>query len=205
MPKSTGQQPAASSQPSLAFFCFFFLLLCRPPSLPDSPRCSRTCSLTTHCLSECWRWHELSPKSPSGARRSWRLPPHRLRPNSCRHCCARHFAATLKVRELAHVSGSHPQRNPGEECWERWECSGCWLTFALGWGPLSPNGRADVTPCFLDSMIDVVSLGLILTGAIQLYLYSRKKAFPVPKDWHYWTKLVRLFQAALFRGLFLFS
>ncbi|TGZ81048.1 ABC transporter family protein [Ascodesmis nigricans] len=59
-----------------------------------------------------------------------------------------------------------------------------------GWGPLSPNGRADVTPCFLDSMIDVVSVALVITGAIQLYLYSRKKVYPVSKNWHYWTKLL---------------
>ncbi|KAI5790168.1 P-loop containing nucleoside triphosphate hydrolase protein [Geopyxis carbonaria] len=58
-----------------------------------------------------------------------------------------------------------------------------------GWGPLSP-GRADFTPCFMDATIDVINVGLIVTGAIQLYILQRRKEYPVAKNWHYWLKLI---------------
>ncbi|CUS10944.1 unnamed protein product [Tuber aestivum] len=59
-----------------------------------------------------------------------------------------------------------------------------------GWGPISPNGRSDFTPCFLDSMIDGVSLGVIFFGALQVYWLSRQKPVGSVRDWSYTLKLV---------------
>ena len=58
-----------------------------------------------------------------------------------------------------------------------------------GWGPVS-DYRWDLTPCFLDVWILVVSLWGILggLGAI-LYLYKKSQAQPVKQDWHFYTKL----------------
>jgi hypothetical protein len=62
--------------------------------------------------------------------------------------------------------------------------------FCSGWGPISSHGRADFTPCFVDATVDIVSIGFILLGTIELYFLSRLRSYPVPKDWHYVLKLV---------------
>lgn len=60
-----------------------------------------------------------------------------------------------------------------------------------GWGPQSPI-RFDLTPCFLDSLIFLLGVSSILgtTGAL-IYLLRKKSALPVPKNWHFYAKLVR--------------
>ena len=59
-----------------------------------------------------------------------------------------------------------------------------------GWGPLSPF-RYDFTPCFLDVWIFAVALvfGLLLGSAAAVYLLRRKSSAPVPRNWHFFTKL----------------
>ncbi|RPB07610.1 hypothetical protein P167DRAFT_495580 [Morchella conica CCBAS932] len=70
-----------------------------------------------------------------------------------------------------------------------------------GWGPLSPTGRSDFTPCFLDATIDFVSLAIIVLGSFQIFWLSRKKAYPSEngednwwyiggKNLGYWSKLI---------------
>ncbi|KAI5849407.1 P-loop containing nucleoside triphosphate hydrolase protein [Morchella snyderi] len=70
-----------------------------------------------------------------------------------------------------------------------------------GWGPLSPAGRSDFTPCFLDATIDFVSLAVIVLGSFQIFWLSRKKAYPSEnrenswwyiggKNLGYWSKLI---------------
>ena len=59
-----------------------------------------------------------------------------------------------------------------------------------GWGPISPH-RYDFTPCFLDVWISSVAVwGVVLGAAAVWWLLRKKTAAPVPKDWHFYTKLV---------------
>lgn len=61
-----------------------------------------------------------------------------------------------------------------------------------GWGPISLQFY-DFTPCFRDVPVAVVSVFGIITGSITLWLLLKGKSKqPTPKDWHYYTKLVRL-------------
>ena len=65
-----------------------------------------------------------------------------------------------------------------------------------GWGPISPS-RYDFTPCFLDVWISSVAVWGIFPGAAAIWWFLWKtKAAPVPKDWHFYTKLAII--AALF-------
>ncbi|EXJ79949.1 hypothetical protein A1O3_08235 [Capronia epimyces CBS 606.96] len=58
-----------------------------------------------------------------------------------------------------------------------------------GWGPVS-SSRWDLTPCFLDIWIVGVSLWGVLFGAGALwYLFTKRIAQEVPKNWHFYTKL----------------
>jgi len=61
-----------------------------------------------------------------------------------------------------------------------------------GWGPLSPI-RYDFTPCFIDVWIASVAAFGLFAGSIALAWLIRKKT-PIyqGKDWHFWTKQVRL-------------
>ncbi|OAP61199.1 hypothetical protein AYL99_03400 [Fonsecaea erecta] len=60
---------------------------------------------------------------------------------------------------------------------------------AEGWGPVS-SLRWDLTPCFLDIWIVGVALWGILFGAGALwYLFTKRIAQDVPKNWHFYTKL----------------
>jgi hypothetical protein len=63
-----------------------------------------------------------------------------------------------------------------------------------GWGPLSPN-RYDFTPCFLDVWISsVAAFGILFGSGAVWWLLKRNTAQPVPKNWHFYTKLVSLEQ-----------
>ena len=58
-----------------------------------------------------------------------------------------------------------------------------------GWGPVS-NLRWDLTPCFLDVWIIGVALWGVLIGAGALwYLFKKRIAQDVPKNWHFHAKL----------------
>ncbi|KAI5365489.1 putative AAA+ ATPase domain, ABC transporter type 1, transmembrane domain-containing protein [Septoria linicola] len=58
-----------------------------------------------------------------------------------------------------------------------------------GWGPLSPY-RYDLTPCFLDMWILVVSAWGIFAGLAALWwLYKKTTEQPVAKNWHFYAKL----------------
>ena len=58
-----------------------------------------------------------------------------------------------------------------------------------GWGPISPY-RYDFTPCFLDVWITSVAVWGIFPGAAAIWWFLRKRrAAPVPKDWHFYAKL----------------
>lgn len=58
-----------------------------------------------------------------------------------------------------------------------------------GWGPLSPD-RWDLTPCFLDVWVAVVSVWGILGGLGAIYyLYKKFEAQSVKKNWHFYAKL----------------
>ena len=60
-----------------------------------------------------------------------------------------------------------------------------------GWGPIS-SIRYDFTPCFLDIYVLFVAVWGIVMGAGALwYLFHKKSAQPVQKNWHFYTKLVR--------------
>jgi hypothetical protein len=61
---------------------------------------------------------------------------------------------------------------------------------AEGWGPLNPS-RYDFTPCFLDVwVLSVAAFGVLFgTGAVW-YLLKWRTPQPVPKNWHYYLKLV---------------
>ncbi|RPB26840.1 putative ABC metal ion transporter [Terfezia boudieri ATCC MYA-4762] len=58
-----------------------------------------------------------------------------------------------------------------------------------GWGPISRD-KEDFTPCFADLTVDIVSLGLILLGSLNLASLLKQTAYPVPQNWHYYLKLV---------------
>ncbi|OAL22550.1 hypothetical protein AYO22_07108 [Fonsecaea multimorphosa] len=63
---------------------------------------------------------------------------------------------------------------------------------AEGWGPVS-SLRWDLTPCFLDVWIVGVALWGVLFGAGALwYLFTKRIAQDVPKNWHFYTKLTVL-------------
>ncbi|KIW76027.1 hypothetical protein Z517_10772 [Fonsecaea pedrosoi CBS 271.37] len=63
---------------------------------------------------------------------------------------------------------------------------------AEGWGPVS-SLRWDLTPCFLDVWILGVALWGVLFGAGALwYLFTKRIAQDVPKNWHFHTKLAVL-------------
>ena len=58
-----------------------------------------------------------------------------------------------------------------------------------GWGPISEL-RWDLTPCFLDVWIVGVTVWGVLFGAGALvYLFKKRVAQDVPKDWHFYAKL----------------
>ncbi|KIW71014.1 hypothetical protein PV04_03236 [Phialophora macrospora] len=58
-----------------------------------------------------------------------------------------------------------------------------------GWGPVS-SLRWDLTPCFLDVWLIGVALWGILFGTGALwYLFKKRIAQDVPKNWHFYTKL----------------
>lgn len=60
---------------------------------------------------------------------------------------------------------------------------------AEGWGPVSTI-RWDFTPCFLDVWIIGVAVWGVLFGAGALwYLFWKRTAQEVPKNWHFYTKL----------------
>ena len=59
-----------------------------------------------------------------------------------------------------------------------------------GWGPLSPT-RYDFTPCFLDVWVSsVAAFGIVFGLGAIWWLLRRNAAQPVPKNWHFYTKLV---------------
>jgi ATP-binding cassette subfamily C (CFTR/MRP) protein 1 len=59
-----------------------------------------------------------------------------------------------------------------------------------GWGPLSPV-RFDFTPCFLDVWVLLVAAWGLLMGAGAIWFLLKKRiAQPVPKNWHFYAKLV---------------
>ena len=60
-----------------------------------------------------------------------------------------------------------------------------------GWGPMS-RYRWDFTPCFLDVWIFVVTgvFGVLMGSAAIYYLLRKKAPAPVPKNWHFYAKLV---------------
>ncbi len=65
-----------------------------------------------------------------------------------------------------------------------------WCGNAEGWGPLSCL-RFDFTPCFLDVWICLVSLfGIVFGGSAIWWLLKRSKPRSVPRDWHFYAKLV---------------
>ena len=58
-----------------------------------------------------------------------------------------------------------------------------------GWGPVS-SLRWDLTPCFLDVWIVGVALWGLLFGIGALwYLFKKRIAQDVPKNWHFHAKL----------------
>lgn len=60
---------------------------------------------------------------------------------------------------------------------------------AEGWGPMSPI-RFDFTPCFLDVWICVVSAWGLLGGLGAIwYLYKKRNAEAVKKNWHFYAKM----------------
>ena len=61
-----------------------------------------------------------------------------------------------------------------------------------GWGPVSLL-RWDFTPCFLDLWIIGVALwGLIFGAGALWYLFTKRSAQEVPKNWHFYAKLYLL-------------
>ncbi|KKY22663.1 putative abc metal ion transporter [Phaeomoniella chlamydospora] len=59
-----------------------------------------------------------------------------------------------------------------------------------GWGPISAI-RYDFTPCFLDVYVLVVAAWGIVGGGLALwFLFSRRTAQAVKKDWHFYLKLL---------------
>lgn len=59
-----------------------------------------------------------------------------------------------------------------------------------GWGPISRD-RYDLTPCFLDVTVAAVGgFGIVFGAGALWWLLSRRKAQEVPRNWHFWAKLV---------------
>lgn len=58
-----------------------------------------------------------------------------------------------------------------------------------GWGPVS-SIRWDLTPCFLDIwIVGVAAWGVIFGIGALWYLFAKRIAQDVPKNWHFYTKL----------------
>lgn len=63
-------------------------------------------------------------------------------------------------------------------------------TDSEGWGPFSPSSF-DLTPCFLDVVVAVVSVWGTLGGLAALWLLLKRRIpQPVSKNWHFYAKLV---------------
>ncbi|KAF7591255.1 hypothetical protein BBP40_001816 [Aspergillus hancockii] len=61
-----------------------------------------------------------------------------------------------------------------------------------GWGPLS-KFRFDLTPCFLDVSVAIVAVwGLIMGAGAIWFLLKKRIPQPVPKNWHFYAKLIVL-------------
>ena len=61
-----------------------------------------------------------------------------------------------------------------------------------GWGPLSPY-RYDFTPCFIDVWVFAVAVFGIVCGSLAIwYVLRKQKSASIAKDWHFWTKQVRV-------------
>ena len=59
-----------------------------------------------------------------------------------------------------------------------------------GWGPISPI-RYDFTPCFLDVwIISVAAWGLLGGAGAVWFLLKKRVPQEVPKNWHFYAKLV---------------
>lgn len=59
-----------------------------------------------------------------------------------------------------------------------------------GWGPISPL-RFDFTPCFLDVWVSLVAAwGLVMGAGAIWFLLKKRFPQPVPKNWHFYAKLV---------------
>lgn len=58
-----------------------------------------------------------------------------------------------------------------------------------GWGPISPF-RYDFTPCFLDVWISVVAAFGVISGAVAIWWFLKKRPpAMVSKNWHFYAKL----------------
>lgn len=61
-----------------------------------------------------------------------------------------------------------------------------------GWGPINPD-LADLTPCFVDVPVSIVAAWGVVMGAGALwFLFRKREAQQVAKNWHFYAKLVRL-------------
>jgi hypothetical protein len=59
-----------------------------------------------------------------------------------------------------------------------------------GWGPLS-SIRFDLTPCFLDISVAIAAgWGIVLGAGALWFLFTKREAQPVSKNWHFYAKLV---------------
>lgn len=60
-----------------------------------------------------------------------------------------------------------------------------------GWGPVSLF-RFDLTPCFLDLSVAIVTalFGLLMGSGAIWYLLKKRSPQPVAKNWHFHAKLV---------------
>ncbi|EEH10433.1 vacuolar metal resistance ABC transporter [Histoplasma capsulatum G186AR] len=58
-----------------------------------------------------------------------------------------------------------------------------------GWGPISGT-RFDFTPCFLDVWVSLVAVwGLVMGAGAIWFLFTKRTAQPVQKNWHFYAKL----------------
>ncbi|EWC47816.1 hypothetical protein DRE_03016 [Drechslerella stenobrocha 248] len=64
-----------------------------------------------------------------------------------------------------------------------------WCSDPDGWGPLGPFGSY-LAACFIESVMDGVSVSMIVFGLFELYALSKMTALPVRRDWNYWLKLI---------------
>lgn len=59
-----------------------------------------------------------------------------------------------------------------------------------GWGPINSD-VTDFTPCFVDVPVSIAAAWGVLMGAGALWLLlKRREPQHVPKNWHFYTKLV---------------